>query len=245
MVRVAGVAAAVALGLAAVVLSVVLGPPGFAPDSLLDRFRPAGDPGSAPEPLEAVGDGVMPPADAPVLDGPLLGVPVEVVLGVLVTTVAAALLVRSLLRARHEAATAEDPDLPEEAPVGDPVDVAEVRDAVRDAATGLDEVGRDAADVVVACWARLEGAGGAAGNGRRATDTPTDFAHRLQDAVPGLDTAALLRLRSVYSRVRFGRDGATPGDVDTARQALADLMTTVEPMSRPVPDPLAGPGGRA
>ncbi|MGJ7452301.1 DUF4129 domain-containing protein [Aquipuribacter sp. MA13-13] len=232
MVRVAGVAGAAVLGLTAVVLSVVLGPPRFARDSLLDRFRLVGDPGSAPESLEAVDDGTSQPVDVP---EPLLGVPVEVVLAVLVTTVAAALLVRSLLRARHEPSAAPDLDPLVEPPAGAPVDIAGVREAVRHAARGLDEPGRDAADVVVGCWVRLEEAGGTAGTGRRPSDTPTDFAHRLAAAVPGLDPDALLRLRAVYSRVRFGPAGATAGDVGVARAALADLVATLDPVDRTGP----------
>ncbi|WP_380165913.1 DUF4129 domain-containing protein [Jannaschia sp. R86511] len=227
--RVAGVAGVAALGLAAVVLSVLLGPPAFAPDSLLDRFRPYGDVEPAPEQVAPAEEAVQ-QVDVP---EPVLGVPAEVVLVMVAVVVGTALLARSLLRAEPGEAAVEEPGLPpeDEPAAGPDVDLPAVRDAVHRGVQDLDRAGPgEAGDVVVACWLRLEAAAGDVGSGRRPADSPTDFATRLRLAAPGLDGEALLRLRSVYSRVRFsaaGPGGASVADAAAARAALGRLLASL------------------
>ncbi len=220
-------AAAALLCLGAVAGAGALGPVPLSGDSLLDRLT-EGDgsvdgPGGPGEEVGAVAD------DEDDLglerDG---GMPPEVVLSLLVATVAAALLVRSVLRARPAAAEQEDED--EDEPVLPGGEDEDLRDAVAGAArAGLDRLDRagpgGADDAVLACWVELEDAGGRAGSARVRTDTPTDFAVRLQAAVPGLDPDVLADLRRTYSRVRFGPAGtAGPDDVRRARAALEHLL---------------------
>lgn len=224
MVRGAGVWLALLLCLGAVVAASTAGPVTFTGEGLLDDLRPASGSLEAAPPVEQ-GDEL--PTETREVGEPVLGVPIEVLLAVVVVIVGSALLVRSLLRARHE----PDPVDDEDEPVPDetvPVDVLAVTAAARRGLQRLDGLsGRDPTEVVVACWVELELAGGASGSAHVATDTPTDFARRLAAAVPALDRADLDRLRQVYSRVRYGRDGADADDVAVARACLAGLLDAV------------------
>ncbi|MFC5379522.1 DUF4129 domain-containing protein [Aquipuribacter nitratireducens] len=209
-----------------VALAVLVGPVPLSGDSPLDRLRPAPVAGEAPdeEPAaDAVGADAL---EAPPTDG----IPVEVVVGLLVTIVCLALLARAVLRAARRPADDDEeaPDAADE--TVDALDDAAVAEAARQGLLRLHDVPPDrAADVVVACWVELELAAGAAGAARRWTDTPTDFADRLAAAAPGLDRPALDGLRRTYSRVRFGGPGSperhvTREEVDEARVALSGLL---------------------
>jgi hypothetical protein len=212
--------------LAAVLVAVALGPAAFSGDSPLDRLVLAD--GTVAEPVPEAEDAV-PGGDRSPRPEPDGGIPVEVVLSFGVAIVAAALLARSLLRARSDETVAE------EEPAQDAeVDDAAVLEAVADAARrGLDRLqgagATGADDAVLACWVELEAAGSRLGSGRVLTDTPTDFSERLAAAVPGLDADVLADLRSTYSRVRYGAEGARPGDVGRARAALEHLLAALEP----------------
>lgn len=219
-------AGAVLACLAAVLLASGLGPVAVTGDGPLDRWRlPVDeDPAAAPEPAdEAVVDTAEP-------DEPALGIPVEVLVAMVVTVVASALLVRAVVTARRPDDEADDegPAAPEDR-LGQTVDLGAVAEAARRGLLRLDQVdGSDAAEVVVACWVELEVAAGRLGTGRQATDTPTEFAARLSAAVPGLDPAVLDGLRRTYSGARYGRAGTSSDDVRRARAALSHLLGTLE-----------------
>lgn len=231
-------AAAVPACLVAVLLATGLGPVTFSLDSPLQRVALGGGPLDEPGDEElAQDDGPPTPVDTGADDG----IPVEVVLSMAFAIVAGALLVGSLLRARPE--TEED----EEQPADEPETGEEGRllEAVAEAARrGLDRLDGAAAgpadDAVLACWLELESAGARLGAGRDRTDTPTDFARRLEAAVPALDTAVLADLRSTYSRVRYGSGGAGPDDVRRARAALHQLLAVLPPATRSAPAPPSG-----
>lgn len=215
--------AAVLVCLAAVLLASGIGPVRVTGDGPLDRWRATGD-GSAEQAPEPTDDTVV---DTGEVDEPALGVPVEVLLAMVFTVVAAALLARAVLRAPRPV---DDEDEPEGQDARDDllVDLDAVAGAARRGLVRLEEVaGAGATDVVVACWVELEVAAGRTGVGRAATDTPTDFAARLHAAAPALDPGVLTDLRNTYSRARYGSAGASADDVRRAREALRQLLHTL------------------
>lgn len=233
MFRGAGVAVTVLLCLGAVVLAVLLGPVGFSAGAPLDRWRIGDGQLQEPGPELAGEQAAVEVIEAP---EPLLGIPVEVVVAMVISIVALALLVRSLLKARRADAALAPAEVEEDGWDASPprLDVTAVAAAARRGLRRLDELGdADAGEVVVACWVELEIAAGGVGSDRRFTDTATDFALRLAGAAPGLDRTALDRLRRVYSRVRFGSRPGTADDVAVARAALTDLLDVLEPAAEP------------
>ncbi|WP_336923673.1 DUF4129 domain-containing protein [Aquipuribacter sp. SD81] len=231
----AWVAVPALLGLAAVLLAVGLGPVPLSGDSPADRIRPLE---VAQPTADPAGERVV-DVDPPRYGDAVAGVPLEVAAAVVATSLALALLVRSLLSARRDApadsADGEDDGggPPDEAVTADP-DAAALAAAARSGLLRLADVPPGhLADVVVACWAELERAATGTGAARRWTDTPTEFAARLARSAPGLDRAALEGLRRTYSRVRFAAPGTparevTPAEADAARAALASLLRAVE-----------------
>lgn len=217
--------------LAAVLLAGVLGPMTFSADSPLDRLRLGQGELDAGTELPQEESAVEVPLPAQ----PRGGIPVEVVLSLAAAIVAGALLVRSVLRARHDEVPDEPDEPDDELGTGnDPGALTAVAEAARLGLARLDgaEDG-NATEVVLACWVELEAAGARLGSGRARTDTPTDFARRLAAAVPGLDPDVLGDLRRTYSRVRHGGAGAVGAvdaeDVRRARAALEHLLAAIEP----------------
>jgi uncharacterized protein DUF4129 len=79
-------------------------------------------------------------------------------------------------------------------------------------------------DAVVAAWLRLEQAAAESGAPRAPHQTPTEFTSALL-AEHVADHAAVERLRGLYQRARFARDGAvTEADADEARFALGAIL---------------------
>lgn len=218
------------LCLVAVLAATTLGPVTVSADSPLDRLTQGGgetDGTGEAEVVEVEESDALP---VPERDG---GIPPEVVLSMAVALVAGALLVRSLLRARPDETVAEDEEPEDRVDGGDGGVLEAVAAAARRCLDRLDGSGPGAADeAVLACWVELESAGSRLGTGRERTDTPTDFARRLAGAVPGLEGEVqhhLEDLRQVYSRVRYGSEGARPDDVDRARTALRHLLVALAP----------------
>jgi hypothetical protein len=115
------------------------------------------------------------------------------------------------------------------------LDGATVRRAVRRA---LDQLRRpadgDPGDAVIAAWLTLEQAAAAAGSGRAAHQTPTEFASAVL-AGHQLDAASLDRLRVLYLRARFATGSVhqpvTTADVEAAADALETLVDGSVPAS--------------
>lgn len=80
----------------------------------------------------------------------------------------------------------------------------------------------DAREAVIACYAAMEDALGAQGNGRRAADTPEDFLQRVTGArlIPA-EPARLLT--DLFREARFSRHPIAEAQRDQARDALAEI----------------------
>jgi hypothetical protein len=80
----------------------------------------------------------------------------------------------------------------------------------------------DAREAVIACYAAMEEALGAAGSGRRAADTPEDFLQRVTGArlIPAEPAR---RLTELFREARFSRHPITEAQRDQARDALAAI----------------------
>lgn len=79
-------------------------------------------------------------------------------------------------------------------------------------------------DAVIAAWMQLEQAATAAGSGRPASATPTEFTVVLLQRY-AVDADAMTALLSLYHRARFGGQALPPAAVDEALAAVRTIAT--------------------
>ncbi|MBW8804856.1 MAG: DUF4129 domain-containing protein [Catenulisporales bacterium] len=96
-------------------------------------------------------------------------------------------------------------------------DVEQLTEAIAAGSRALDE--GDAREAVIACYAAMENALSAEGNGRRAADTPEEFLRRVTGArlIPA---APAERLTDLFREARFSRHPVDEAKREQARQAL-------------------------
>lgn len=94
----------------------------------------------------------------------------------------------------------------------------------------LDE-NREPQDAVVAAWLGLQESAADSGVRRRPSETPAEYTTRIIGRV-GADREAAERLLHLYEDVRFGGHPVAGADVDTARDCLLRLRSTLEPTGR-------------
>jgi Domain of unknown function (DUF4129) len=89
-------------------------------------------------------------------------------------------------------------------------------------------------DAVQQAWLVLEEAAAESGTARRPEQTSTEFTGAVL-AAHDVDPGALVTLRTLYQRARFGRPGAlTDADADRAIDALDRIADTLTVHARPV-----------
>lgn len=80
---------------------------------------------------------------------------------------------------------------------------------------------------IVACYARFERSLGAAGHGRRPSDTPIETMHRALQQLR-LPDNAVTTLTRLFEIARFSRRSVTPADRDAAWQALVFIRARLD-----------------
>ncbi|MGC4942585.1 DUF4129 domain-containing protein [Kribbella sp. DT2] len=215
------VAAALVLGVAAVVL-VVFASAGGSVQPLSESTRTAAP--RTPPPVSVTQS--VPELTAGPMPSPKEVKPIEVpdwlkALWMALVYAAAVLLVLFLLRVVYrilrkvELPQAEDDDTDWER-----VKVDRLAEAVESGLSAVDS--GTATDAVIACWVALEEAAASAGVAREPSETPAEFTVRVL-GIGGISEPELLRLAQLYREARYSTHGSSEEARAQARAALLSL----------------------